>query len=63
MKEEHHISITSELIDGIHKMKNSMEESENNVVYRCGKCKNILNSMWFCEVCNYQYDIITSTRN
>lgn len=63
MKEDHQISITSELIDEIHKIKNAMEESENNMVYRCGKCKNILDLTWFCEVCKYQYDIITSTRN
>lgn len=63
MKEDHQISITSELIDGIHDMIDSMDESVNNVVYRCGKCKNILDSTWFCEVCKYQHDIITSTRD
>jgi hypothetical protein len=59
----HQISITSELIDEIHGMTNSIDESVNNAVYRCSKCKNILDSTWFCEVCKYQHNIITSTRN
>ncbi len=33
MKADHQISITSELIDEIHNMKISMDESVNNVVF------------------------------
>ena len=59
MKESHQVTITSELIDEIHK---TIEEVVDNTVYRCGQCKNILDSTWFCEVCNYQHNIVTSTR-
>ena len=59
MTEDHQLTITTELIDEIHK---TIEEVVDNTVYRCGQCKNILDSTWFCEICNYQHNIITSTR-
>ncbi len=59
MNENHQISITSELIDEIHRQVGDID----NIVYRCGQCKNILDSTWFCEVCKYQHNIITSTRD
>ncbi len=37
---DHQLTITSELIDEIHKTI----EVVDNTVYRCGQCKNILDS-------------------
>jgi recombinational DNA repair protein RecR len=59
MKENHQVTITSELIDKIHRQIDELD----NVVHRCGMCNSILDATWFCKGCNYQHRIIPSTHD
>lgn len=61
-QEEHQTKVTTELIDQIHNMRFEIDHTISNTVYRCGKCKNIVDENWFCDICKYQHNIYTSTR-